>query len=113
MANKIDSTQFGRRVREARTSRHLTQAQLAEKLGVGNNYISMLERGKKQPSFETYLNLVLALEMPSDYFIMDYTPFGVLERSNQLNEELERLDIRQQQALLNIMEAVANGLKQT
>ncbi len=54
-------TQLGRRVAELRLRAQLTQAQLAERLGVATETISRLERGVVLPSLETMNDLAAAL----------------------------------------------------
>jgi transcriptional regulator with XRE-family HTH domain len=44
-------TRFGSRLREIRLSRELTQEQLAEKISVSLNFLNMIERGLRAPSF--------------------------------------------------------------
>lgn len=51
---------FGARLRELRQRLNLTQAELANKLGVSQSYVSDLERGKEKPS-DTLLYLIAAL----------------------------------------------------
>lgn len=41
---------FGRKVRELRTDKNLTQQQLADVSGLHKNYIGMIERGERNPS---------------------------------------------------------------
>ena len=51
--SSVDYSLIGRRVRYYRTLRNLTQANLAEIVGVADNYISMIESGYKKASLET------------------------------------------------------------
>lgn len=55
---------FGKRVRELREQRNLTQEQLAELAEVSRDSIKNIEKGKHGPLFETLESLVLALECP-------------------------------------------------
>ena len=41
---------FGKRVKELRTQKKLTQEQFAQKTGLHKNYIGMVERGERNPS---------------------------------------------------------------
>lgn len=53
---------FGRRLRELRIARDMTQRQLAEACGSNSPFISNLERGVKVPSLTTILRLAKALK---------------------------------------------------
>ncbi len=53
---------FGRRLREIRQSRNVTQDALALTSGLTKAYISDMERGLKVPSLTTILRLALALD---------------------------------------------------
>jgi transcriptional regulator with XRE-family HTH domain len=44
---------FGRHLREIRTQRRMTQEQFAEALDVSVDFLSLIERGRNAPSFET------------------------------------------------------------
>ena len=43
--------ELGNKVRILRTSLGLTQAEFSTKVGVNKNYIGMLERGERNPSY--------------------------------------------------------------
>jgi transcriptional regulator with XRE-family HTH domain len=58
------ASQFGRRVKQLRRAKHLTQAQVAERLDMSINYISQIETGEASPSFETIVKLAKGLEVP-------------------------------------------------
>ncbi|AGW13536.1 helix-turn-helix domain-containing protein [Megalodesulfovibrio gigas] len=53
---------FGKRLRFLRELRSLTQARLAERIGVTEQYISMLERGLSAPSFSLVAQLSRTLD---------------------------------------------------
>jgi len=53
---------FGRRLRELRLARNLTQTELAERCGSNHPFISNLERGVKVPSLTMVLRLAEALD---------------------------------------------------
>jgi len=59
MKNEI--TNFGKRLRETRLKKKMSQGDIAEKLGVHRSYISGLERGKRNPSLLTINKMADAL----------------------------------------------------
>ena len=52
---------FGKRLVELRHVHGITQAQLAEKIGVTVEFISLMERGINSPSFDTLEKLANAI----------------------------------------------------
>jgi HTH-type transcriptional regulator/antitoxin HipB len=55
--------ELGLLVREVRRSKHLTQAELAERAGVGRDWISKLERGNRGAEVGHVLDTFHALEL--------------------------------------------------
>ncbi len=56
---------FGKELRKARTAVGISQEKLALKVGLDRTYISMLERGLRQPSLTTIFLLSPALGLRS------------------------------------------------
>ena len=54
---------FGRVLRELRTKAGLSQGQLALNAGLDRTYISLLERGLRQPTLSTLFRLAEILEV--------------------------------------------------
>ena len=52
---------FPQKLKQARTSKKLTQTALAAKAGIGVSYVSMLERGQRSPPLDTLEALAKAL----------------------------------------------------
>lgn len=56
---------FAKALREVRTERGLSQEALGFDSGYHRTYISMLERGKMNPSLRTILSLATVLKVPA------------------------------------------------
>lgn len=48
----------------------LKQNTLVEKMGLSNNYLSSIERGKEKPSLEVIVNICIELQVTPDYLLM-------------------------------------------
>lgn len=64
---------FGRRLRELRKERGITQEALAESADLSGNYISDLELGRKVPSLTILVRLSQALEVATTELLVDFT----------------------------------------
>ncbi len=64
---------FGRRLRELRQSRNLTQEALAEAADLSGNYISDLELGLKVPSLTIIVRLSQALDTSAADLLTAFT----------------------------------------
>ena len=63
----MDYITFGRRVRHFRLQLHLTQEQLAERVGVSASFLGHIERGSRVASLETVMQLCAELGVtPND-----------------------------------------------
>jgi transcriptional regulator with XRE-family HTH domain len=56
--------QFGTRLREVRQAQGLTQEHLAEKASLSLNFLNLIERGERGPSFDSLERLARALKTP-------------------------------------------------
>ena len=54
---------FGRRLREIRAQRRMTQEQFSETLDMSVDFLSLIERGRNAPSFETLDKIARRLRM--------------------------------------------------
>lgn len=60
---------IGENTRKYRTRAGLTQAELAEKVGVGTSFISRVERGQKRMRIETLLLVAAAMHISVDLLL--------------------------------------------
>lgn len=80
---------LGTRLRRAREEVNLSQGAFAKSLGLSSEYISLLESGKRTPSFETLLKVAGFLNKNVSYFFEDRRP--AFERLLDRAETSERL----------------------
>jgi transcriptional regulator with XRE-family HTH domain len=84
---------FGKKLRECRDTKNLSQSQLAEEVGVHQNVISRYERGDITPSIDVVSKIADALEVSVDYLIgktnllLDKEAVDRLVRISELNED--------------------------
>lgn len=64
--NNNELLKLGIKIKEHRLKLNLSQEALAYKCGFDRTYISMLERGKRNPSYLNLLKLCLGLEIKID-----------------------------------------------
>lgn len=85
MSNKTFLEQIGERVYNKRKKQKLSQAELAEKIGVSVQMISNLECGKKAIRPDNIVKVCEALNISTDYLLTGYTA------DNEMSEILEKL----------------------
>ena len=67
----INKKLFGKRVKESRIKIDMTQFELAEKIGVSQNFLGDIERGVKLPSLSKLVLLSNTLKVSLDYLFAD------------------------------------------
>lgn len=83
---------LGDRLRGLRKEQNLTQAALAARAGIGNEFISRLEHGHGSPSLDTLGKLASALRVPiSELFEFGHEKTPAV-RDRRLRRALEQLD---------------------
>lgn len=60
---------FGSILREIRVEKHISQERLAEYCDLDRTFVSMLERGVRQPTVTTIFKIAKAFDMPASELI--------------------------------------------
>lgn len=98
----------GKRIKELRKARKLSQENLAEKLGIEPRQLSKLETGKHYPSYETMTNLLQLLDISFE----DFQNFEHLDAEFNLELEiqsiLDRLDKDQLKIVYKFLKSLTN-----
>lgn len=81
---------IGARISRARTDRGLTQAALAQRLGVRQQTVAAWESGDNTPPTERLADLAAALDVSVDHLVRGVSRVGDEEHTDRLREALER-----------------------
>ena len=92
---RLSGKQFGKRLRQIRTSKRITIETVAEKIGVLETYIPQLERGEKLPSFDTLIYLANTLGVTVDELVCDYIEADKITVPNNISKKMEQLTPKQ------------------
>lgn len=85
--------QLGKRLREIRHFKRLTQKAMAQMAGVDYTYIGKIERAEQLPSLGVLIKISEALSLPLDRFIMDESTLRLI---NLMSKEAYRTGQREQ-----------------
>ncbi len=70
MDMELDYVGIGSRIAKRRAQMGLKQITLAEKIGISNNYLSSIERGKEKLGLEILVSICRELRVTPDYLLM-------------------------------------------
>lgn len=65
----MDYIDLGRRVKDLRRKKHMTQEELSEKIDVSASFLGHIERGTRIASLETLVKLCQALDADPNYLL--------------------------------------------
>ncbi|MFL0270123.1 helix-turn-helix domain-containing protein [Candidatus Clostridium radicumherbarum] len=83
----MDYRKLGKRIKEERLKKNLTQEQLAEIVNVSSVYVSHIENASTKPSLETLVNLSNALDVTPDFLLFD----SLHKSSEYIKDEISAL----------------------
>lgn len=106
MLLESDKIIIGKKFREYRKSKRLTQFELAEKVGLNEKQISRIEAGLNYPTYLTFIKLLEVLEINISDFI-EQAPLT----NNPLQDELLHLIKNANEAELRIYLDVLKALR--
>lgn len=101
---------LGQRIREARLQKAYSQQELAQKADIGKVYLSEIERGIKMPSLNSFIKIMEALDISSDYILRDELPSGGAFIYDALLQKLNGLTPRQRKTAAAILDAYLENL---
>lgn len=98
---------LGKRVRELRKKRGLTQEQLAERANVDVKYLGNIERGRENPTIGTLEKLVNALSVKLHQILnFEHEVQGERLLRRRIVQILEKCDEKELRAILRLISAI-------
>ena len=86
----FDQKEFGKRLKEIRLIRGMTQEELAEMLNINKQHVSRMERGITACSIDLLIELSCHLQISTDYLLMGKEP-DTGKQKEQILEAIARL----------------------
>lgn len=104
---RYDLKECGKRIKQFRKERGLTQEQLAEKLNVSQNTIAKIESGLRRPSIDFLLELSEFFGVSTNYLVLGIHPEDmggslnekIDEAITQIDSTIEKLLIKREELL--------------
>lgn len=81
-----DMKRMGVIIQQARSTRGITQAALAEKIEVSLRTIIAIEKGKRNPTFDVLYKVIQELNIPADLIFHSDDVFGTPESEQFIRE---------------------------
>ena len=91
---ELDYKEIGKRIARRRKELGLRQAQVCEKAGINDKYLSCIERATSIPSLDVIVRLSLALDTTPNEFILGSIRYEG-EQQREVAELLKGMDSRQ------------------
>lgn len=83
----FDAKEFGKRLHDVRTSRGITQEELAVRLGLASKqHVSRMENGERSCSIDLLIELSCILHVSTDYLLMGSEP----KRKSKMNVNIAK-----------------------
>ena len=95
---------IGKKIREYRKERGLTQDELAEKVNLSPNHMRAIERAEKNLTLATLINIANALDVTADMLLCDEIQNGYRIKTSMLTEKLEKLSPTDRNKILQMVE---------
>lgn len=96
----------GKGLQKQRKKRKMTQEQLSERLGISPHYLSAVERGVNQLSYEILVHAINVLECSADDIFGEVIDHGMTVKACALDERLNALVPAEKARILAVLETL-------
>lgn len=100
---------IGKAIAHKRQTKRLTQEQVAERLGIGNEAVSRIERGIVMPTVERLVALAQLFECEAAELLSEGS-YRATDQSQHLDRLLAPLSQADRQIVIDVVKRLAEGL---
>ncbi|SCI61367.1 HTH-type transcriptional regulator immR [uncultured Clostridium sp.] len=97
---------MGQKIKRARERKGYTQEELAERVNLSVQHISVIERGIKAPRLETFLNIANELDVDADYLLADLLNVSEQLTSNELYDMMAEVSKKEKRRILEVVKVL-------
>ncbi|MDU1936423.1 MAG: helix-turn-helix transcriptional regulator [Clostridium sp.] len=94
---------LGKKIREERLKLNLTQEQLAEKVDISTSYVGQIERGERNISLDTLVNLSNTLGVTIDFLLQDSININEDTLLLQINQLISSRNTKEKEMALDVL----------
>ncbi|HIW74464.1 MAG TPA: helix-turn-helix domain-containing protein [Firmicutes bacterium] len=87
----MDKKAVGRRIKQLRKQKGLTQEEIAELLGLSTTYYAAVEQGTSFPRLDNLVAIINCIGASADQIFMDVIDHAYPARSSELEEKNESI----------------------
>lgn len=109
---ELDYKAIGRRVREKRTERGLTQDQIVDLTGISNSHISNIENGKTKVGLPTLVLIANSLQVTTDELLCDNLMSSKGAFKNEISKVAEDCDEMEVRIIADTCKALKSSLRE-
>lgn len=102
---------IGKRIKEYRKKKGLTQEQLAEKVGLSTNYVSAIERGVNALNLDKLVEVMNCLDCSADEIFVDVLKNSCEIKVSLLTEQISSLPEEEQERIFAIIQTLIDTAK--
>ena len=99
---------MGQRIKTARERKGYTQEQLAERLNLSVQHVSVMERGVEAPKLETFIRIANELQVNADFLLSDVLAVSAQLEANDLYERMEAVSDRDKERILKVIQVLVD-----
>lgn len=104
VVNILNNKHIGNNIKKIRKERELSQIDLADKVGISRTYMSDIERGAKNASMKTIVNIANVLDVDISKIMGDTTTVGKKEHIESLQNQLVQLPEKKYRFIIDLLE---------